>query len=37
MEQGFLSLTHYHKPPIDKDISAEIQQAKKLIWEEVLK
>jgi len=37
MEKVFLSLTHYHKPPIEKDIFTEIQQAKKLIWEEILK
>ena len=37
MEQAFLSLVTYHKPPIDKDIFTEIQQAKKLIREEILK
>ena len=36
MEQTFLSLLHYRKPPIQKDIFTEIQQAKKLIREEIL-
>jgi hypothetical protein len=37
MEKIFLSLKTYRKPPMDKDIFAEIQQAKKLIIEEMLK
>jgi len=36
MEQVFLSLVHYKKPPVDKDILTEIQQAKKLIITELL-
>ena len=37
MEQIFLSLVDYRKPPVDKDILTEIQQAKNLILEEILK
>ena len=37
MEQVLLSLSQYKKTPIDKDIFKEIQQAKKLIWEEIIK
>ncbi|MDR2540907.1 MAG: hypothetical protein LBD11_03890 [Candidatus Peribacteria bacterium] len=37
MEQVFLSLVHYHKLSPERDIFTEIQQAKKLIWEEILR
>lgn len=37
MEEAFLSLRSYHKPPLHRDIFTEIQQAKKLIWETILK
>jgi UDP-N-acetylglucosamine--N-acetylmuramyl-(pentapeptide) pyrophosphoryl-undecaprenol N-acetylglucosamine transferase len=36
MENLFLSLRGYHKEEIKKDIFNEIQQAKKLIWKEIL-
>jgi hypothetical protein len=36
MQTAFLSLLHYQKPPLVADIFTEIQQAKKLIWTEIL-
>jgi hypothetical protein len=36
METAFLSLLHYKKPALHHDLSTEIQQAKKLIWEAIL-
>jgi UDP-N-acetylglucosamine:LPS N-acetylglucosamine transferase len=37
MEEAFLSLRSYKKPPLSKAIFSEIQQAKKLIIEELLR
>jgi UDP-N-acetylglucosamine:LPS N-acetylglucosamine transferase len=36
MEKAFLSLRHYKKPPLQDNIFTKIQQAKKLIWKEIL-
>lgn len=37
LQEAFLSLRSYHKPSIQKDIFVEIQQAKKAIWDAILK